>query len=367
VKRTPGRTRQIGIICVIAPLLGCKWGAQNKETGPAARTTGAVADIEVSDLKPYPFRFVAYGDMRFAERESYGQVIANAKARQEIIDQIARESPAFLVTTGDFVFRGFHTEDWSYFDRAIQPLRDRAVQIFPAIGNHEVGPFPPLKDSTFKPFQEIENETKEAIASRGLANYHKEFPSIPRNPWYSVRYANCYFIILDSELDDEKSNAKQEQWITAQLKSMPPEIDHIFVVLHRPPYTVLTDAVHKPRAPQVALRQLLEGRQPGSRAHIIVVAGHVHNYERYRHGGVDYIVSGGGGAAPVRFARGADDLYPRNGLYGNNDPVNEDQYHYCLFTVDHLKLTFQMMKLVGTERGVTFEPRDSFEVNVAAR
>jgi predicted MPP superfamily phosphohydrolase len=362
------RTPQIRMICVIALLLGCNRSVQNKDMAPSPHTATAVADIEVSDPKPYPFRFVAYGDMRFAERESYGQVIANAKARQEIIDQIANESPAFLVTTGDFVFRGFHAEDWSYFEKAIKPLRDRGVRIFPAIGNHEVGPFPPLKNSKFKPFQEIEKDSKELIASRGLENYYKEFPSISQKRWYSVRYANCYFLILDSELDDEPTNAAQEQWIKAQLNSMPPEIDYIFVALHRPPYTALTDAVHKPRPPQIALSQLLEERQPGSRAHIIVVAGHVHNYERYQHNGVAYIVSGGGGAKPVTIApRGADDLYPKNGLYGKNDPVDEDQYHYCLFTVDHSNLKFQMIKLVSKGQGIAFEPRDSFEVNIAAR
>jgi predicted MPP superfamily phosphohydrolase len=372
---TLARAPQIRIICVIACivalLLGCNRGVQNKEAAPSAHTAGGIADIEVGDPKPYPFRFVAYGDMRFAELESYGKVIANAKARQEIIDQIANESPAFLVATGDFVFRGFHAEDWSHFDKAIQPLRDRGVRIFPAIGNHEVGPFPPLSSNS-NPFQEIESETKEKVAARGLENYYREFSSIPKNPWYSVRYANCYFLILDSELDDEKSNAAQEQWITAQLKSMPSEIDHIFVVLHRPPYTAFTDAVHKPQPPQVALAQLVERHQQGSRAHIIVVAGHVHNYERYQRGRVDYIVSGGGGAEPVRFAdsgtegthRATDDLYSKNALYGKTDSASADQYHYCLFTVDHLKLKFQMMKLVSKGLGFAFEPRDSFEVNV---
>jgi hypothetical protein len=366
MKNTLARTRQLAIICGIALSMGCNRGLQNSDPPPSAQTAGGVADIVVGDPQPYPFRFVAYGDMRFAEREFYGQVIANARARQEIIDQIANESPAFLVATGDFVFRGFHAEDWRYFDKAIQPLRDRGVRIFPAIGNHEVGPFPALKNSQFRPFEEIETKTKEEIASSGLENYHKQFPSIPRSSWYSVRYANCYFLVLDSELDDGTSNADQERWIAAQLKSMPSEIDHIVVVLHRPPYTALTDTVHKPRPPQVALSQLLEARQPGSRAHLIVVAGHVHNYERYHHGGVDYIVSGGGGAAPVKFPRSADDQYPKNALYGKNDPVNEDQYHYCVFTVDHLKLKFQMKKLVTRGPGWAFEPRDAFEVDVAA-
>jgi len=70
--------------------------------------------------------------------------------------------------------------------------------------------------------------------------------------------------------------------------------------------------------------------------------------------------------AQVKFARSADDLYPRNALYGKNDPMNVDQYHYCLFTVNHSNLKFQMMKLVNNGKSATFEPRDSFEMDIAA-
>jgi hypothetical protein len=243
-------------------------------------------------------------------------------------------------------------------------LRDRGIQIFPAIGNHEVGPFP----SHFyggKAFQEIEKKTEQHIASRGLDNYYREFPNISRRPWYSVRYANCYFLVLDSEIDDEQSNAAQEQWIKTQLDSLPPEVDYIFVALHRPPYTALADDGHKPRKMQIDLRVLLETYQKNHRPHVIVIAGHVHNYERYESNGVTYIVSGGGGAAQVKFARDANDLYPKNALYGKNDPENEDQYHYCLFTLNHSKLKFQMMKLVSKGDRAVFEPRDSFELDIA--
>ncbi len=359
------RTHQIWLTCVMALLLGCTRGVQKTGTASSQHDKAPVADIQINDPKPYPFRFVAYGDMRFAEHESYGKVIANAKARQQVIDQIANEAPAFLVVTGDFVFRGFHAEDWTYFDRAIKPVRDRGIQIFPAIGNHEVGPFP-SQIYGGKALQEIEKKTEQDIASRGLDNYYKEFPDISHKPWYSVRYANCYFLVLDSEIDDEQSNAAQEQWIRTQLDSIPSEVDYIFVALHRPPYTALTDDVHKPRKMQIDLKTLLEDHQKNSRAHIIVIAGHVHNYERYEGNGVTYIVSGGGGAAQVKFARDAKDLYPKNALYGKNDPVDEDQYHYCLFTVNHSKLNFQMMKLVSKGKSITFEPRDSFELDIAA-
>lgn len=345
----------------MALLSGCTPNGQKTGTPPPQPGGVPVVDIQINDPKQYPFRFVVYGDMRFAEHASYGgKVIANAKARQQVIEQIANESPAFLVVTGDFVFRGFHDEDWRYWHRAIKPMRDRGVPIFPAIGNHEVGPFPP-KFWGGKDFQEIEKETEQRVASLGLDNYFKEFPKIPHKPWYSVRYANCYFLVLDSEIDD----AAQDRWMKNELDSIPSDVGYIFVALHRPPYTALTDEVHKPRPPQIALSQLLERRQ-NKRAHIIVLAGHVHNYERYRHNGVEYIVSGGGGAAPVKFTRGADDLYPQNVLYGKNDPMNEDQYHYCVFTVDHSKLNFQMIKLVSKGRSIAFEPRDSFQLDLAA-
>ena len=214
----------------------------------------------------------------------YGIVIANARARQQLIDQIVGESPEFLAIVGDFVFRGFHAEDWTHFDRAIKPVRDHGIKIFPAIGNHEVGPFP-TRDFGPENFREIESDTREHVVARGLDNYWKEFPEISQKRWYSgPRYANCYFLVLDSEMseiDDAPSNAAQDQWIKTQLDAMPADVDYIFVVLHHAPYTVLTGRVYDPRPAQISLRELLEARQQKIRQHIVVIAGHVHNYERY--------------------------------------------------------------------------------------
>lgn len=358
------RTHQIWLICGVVLLLGCTSNPQKAGTAPSQPRSTLVADIQINDPKPFPFRFVAYGDMRFAEHDRYGVVIANSKARQQVINQIAKEAPAFIVVTGDFVFRGFHAEDWTSFDQTIKPLRDRGVPIFPAIGNHEVGPFPSGLWGA-EALKEIEKEGEQNVAARGLDNYFKDFPNISRKLWYSVRYANCYFLILDSETNDEQT-AAQDQWTKTQLEAIPSDVDYVFVALHRPPYTALSDAVHKPRPAQVALSKLLEERQQNNRVHFIVLAGHVHNYERYQHAGVMYVVSGGGGAAPVKFTRSPDDLYPQNPLFGKDDAPDEDQYHYCVLTVDHSKLKFQMMKLVDKNQNTTFEPRDSFSMDTAA-
>ena len=217
---------RIGLVCLAATLLRCGPNTQEAGTASSQHANEAVADIQVTDPQPYPFKFVAFGDMRFAEKPTlFRKPIADATARQQVIDRIGTEAPAFVVATGDFVFRGFHAEDWTYFDKAIKSLRDRGTPISPAIGNHEVGPFPPLWGP--EAFKEIENLGEKPVAERGLKNYYKEFPGISQKRWYSVRYANCYLIVLDSELADEQSNAAQDQWVKTQLDSIPAGVDYI--------------------------------------------------------------------------------------------------------------------------------------------
>src|SRR4029077_5131308 len=124
------RTRLSSIICVVALLLGCSQNARKADTVSSQPSTAPV-DLLIDHPKP-SFKFVAYSDMRYAEHTSYGIVIANREARQQIIDHVASENPEFLIIAGDLVFRGSDDGDWTYFARAIKPIRDRKIPIFPA-------------------------------------------------------------------------------------------------------------------------------------------------------------------------------------------------------------------------------------------
>ncbi|MEO8725347.1 MAG: metallophosphoesterase [Acidobacteriaceae bacterium] len=335
-------------IVLLALLAICSAMAPGQQ--PAAKAPLAVPDIVIQKPKPYPFKFVVYGDMRFTEHDSYFIYhVANGAARQDIVNDIAKKDPVFVGITGDLVFRGFDLDDWKYFDKGIRPLRDADVRIFPALGNHEVGPYP----SWLQRFYRGRN-----LVSAGLENYHKEFPGIPAaRGWYSVEYANCYLLILDSHSGYGKGSLQRE-WMERQLDSLPAQIDYVLVLLHRPPHTAAPDAMHRARPQEEELAAALEARQKTLHARVLVIAGHVHNYERYEFNGVEYIVSGGGGAEPYKFTRGKDDLYR------SQDPLTQDQYHYCLFTVDqakdHAKLKFEMMRL--NEKG-KFDVRDKFEID----
>jgi len=82
-----------------------------------------------------------------------------------------------------------------------------------------------------------------------------------------------------------------------------------------------------------------------------VISGHVHNYERYEHGGVMYIVSGGGGATPYMVKRIPTDFYREEGV----------TYHYCRFQVDRGRLKAEMIKYIDPKNWAT---KDQFELSV---
>jgi hypothetical protein len=96
---------------------------------------------------------------------------------------------------------------------------------------------------------------------------------------------------------------------------------------------------------------MLERHQSQLRQRLIVLAGHVHNYERYEHGGVTYITTGGGGATPYEIQRNAADAY--------RDPGHT--YHLCRFQIFGNRLEMRMMKLnlAGNPEWLV---RDSFQL-----
>jgi hypothetical protein len=101
---------------------------------------------------------------------------------------------------------------------------------------------------------------------------------------------------------------------------------------------------------------MLQGRQAHTRARFVVIAGHVHNYERYEHGGVTYFVSGGGGAHPYLVPRKAGDP-----LLGK--AVN---YHYLLVEVDRGKMKITMERLEMAEGKPVWTTPDSVEIAAPA-
>lgn len=283
------------------------------------------------DPGPLPFRFVAYGDMRMTDPGNHHD--SDPERRKAIIGAIAQQQPKFVLISGDLVLSGSNASDWAEYDKEMRPILDSGAAIYPALGNHDV----------------------HGDLSTALTNYFQRFSELKQSRYYSVKAGNVLVVTLDSEQDAPKS--PQRAWLDGVLKTqVTKEVEFVVFCLHHPPYTHFTMMMvgHEARHDEKDLAAYLEKKQKSARAKFLVIAGHNHNYERYEHEGVMYIVSGGGGATPYMPHRTPADFFQGVG----------PTYHYCLITMEARKLNFEMYKLTETLGKFGWQKADNFALTV---
>jgi Icc-related predicted phosphoesterase len=302
-----------------------------------AGTASVLAQSQPLELKTQvsvPFRFVAYGDTRFTDPKNTDA--SNPSVRQTLVQAIAEAHPAFISIGGDIAYRGDNVNDWKVWDAETAVWREDKIPVYPALGNHD-----------------LYGDQKIA-----LANYFERFPDLRSNRYYSVLAANTLLLMLDSSLDE--ISGEQGRWLAHELDNVPADVDFVCLVLHHPPYTDSSDQLfgggHSARPAEQTLARMLQDRQAHTRARFVVIAGHVHNYERYEHGGVTYFVSGGGAAHPYMVPRKSGDP-----LFGK--AVN---YHYLLVEVDRGKMKITMHRLEMADGKADWTTPDSVEITAPA-
>lgn len=277
---------------------------------------------------PQPATFIIYGDTRFADPAE--RTYANPDVRQALVADIAAEHPAVVAITGDIVLKGTPSA-WQDFHDETAAWRAEHITVLPALGNHDL------------------------VGEDALSHYFDQFPQIGKKRWYSARAANVLFLILDSDLPDTP-DSEQGRWLEAQLSQVPKDVDFVLLVMHHPVYTHSVFSIfsggHEARSSERQLGAMLEAKQKTLRPRILVFSGHVHNYERYEHGGVTYIVSGGGGAPMYPIRRAEGDVYT---LPGPN-------FHYCRVRVNGPKILVEMVRLETNSSGYTTHVRDDFQL-----
>jgi len=303
----------------------------------AGAVSTLLAQTQPVELQPkisLPFRFVAYGDTRFTDPKN--TEAANPSVRRALVQAIADAHPAFISIGGDIAYNGDDANDWKVWDKETAVWSENKIAVYPALGNHDL-------------------HGDEKVA---LANYFQRFPDLQNHRYYSVRAANTLLLMLDSSQDE--TSGPQGQWLQHELDTLPADIDFVCIVLHHPPYTDSSDehlgGGHSARHPEQLLAQMLEQRQPHTRARFVVIAGHVHNYERHEHGGVTYLVTGGGAARPYMIPR-----KPGDPLFGKD--VN---YHFLLVEVDRGKMKITMNRLELANGKATWTTPDSVEITTLA-
>src|SRR5436305_14490367 len=90
-------------------------------TAPAANLLQTPAAI-TGNPKSYPFKFAAYGDIRFTDPKNHHDT--DPERRHAIIAQIAKDKPELVAISGDLVLDGGVANDWKVLDEETKPLRD---------------------------------------------------------------------------------------------------------------------------------------------------------------------------------------------------------------------------------------------------
>jgi hypothetical protein len=150
--------------------------------------------------------------------------------------------------------------------------------------------------------------------------------------------------------------SRQQLWLIDQLAHLPARTQFVFFSLHHPPVAdpIENSHSHDVRPNEHALALLLEKQAAASQAKFIVIAGHIHNYQRFLENGVTYLVSGGGGARPYPVARTAADLY---------QDASFPNYHYVKFSFDGKHLNAEMYRVQNPDStNPAWEIKDKFVI-----
>jgi hypothetical protein len=277
---------------------------------------------------------IAYGDMRFTDPKE--TQATNPKVRQWLVDRIATEKPTAIVISGDVPYVGERAADYKEFHTETAAWRTANIPVFPALGNHEWRGDP----------------------KKCLENWWAEFPQLRGKRWYMSEIgAKIVVLSLDSE-SPLTLGSDQIKWVEQQLVDLKKPVRFVIFNLHHPPVADIetgAGASHNPRPNEIAFADYLKTAPQSKRVRFIVNAGHIHNYERFFSDGTVYLVSGGGGAAPVPVTRVANDLYK-----GTEYP----NYHYLKFVLRGKRLAVEMIRLADPSAAKPkWEVKDRFQIS----
>lgn len=294
-------------------VLGCLGCPQAPTPTSLTLFSSSVATQAVS----YPYTFVVLGDSRKCHPLEKLKLKDVDQTRELIIKKMVELKPDFVINAGDFVLKGSAVEDWQEFDRFNSIFRERNIAYYPVLGNHE--------------YKGNKNEA--------LDNYFKRFPDINHQKWYTFRRGNSAFIILDSNFDELTKDEfnQQQQWLRDTLTKceLDPEISFVYSFMHHPPYT--NSKIHKPdKIVQTNFIPLFEQSSKTK----FVFCSHHHSYERFKVKGINYIVTGGGGAPLMKELEPEDGRY--HDEYGSGKPRGT---HFCLLSVGQDKVLFKTLHI----------------------
>jgi hypothetical protein len=258
-------------------------------------------------------RFGVIGDASFGD-----------PATIALIDEMAGADLDFVLHTGDVVdetAQGVDPFD-SYTHKFYAPFEPllKQMPVYTAIGNHDYDADIRWRDAPF---------------------YYHAFPAFPdphfpdqadraRNQYYAFAHAGIQFVVLDSQVFfGAPGYAEQDAWLRERLAD--PAYEATIPIFHVSPFS--SSSVHPTNS--LPVREVWAPLFEASNVPI-VFSSHFHQYERLSHGGVTYIVTGGGSS--ILYAPG--DILPESVVFLR-------QTHYVLVEIDPDRVTLSAIALGG--------------------
>ena len=227
-----------------------------------------------------------------------------------------------------------HNEDLKE-DGKLSPTTEALIpELFFHLGNFHTA----VSDFNWNRFFKIERDVLSQMAffpvkasytvgRREEGTSFREIFRIPgKHDYYSYRYGNAAFIVIDSE--DLWSSSTQVRFLEDQLKKASLQKGPLIVMMHRPLFSSGARA-EEGKILQKTLRPLFEKYKVD-----LVLSGMEHFYERSKPiGGVTYVSTGGGGAP----------LYSPRLIKSKWSAISYSSYHFLLIEVDGDKFVLKAL------------------------
>jgi hypothetical protein len=285
---------------------------------------------EASGLLPFVpaddgvYTFIAYGDTRGADTPV-------APVHDDLVSKFVQYDPEMVIHTGDMVLAGGESSQWTTFDNSISAIHDwdSTIPFYGAVGNHE------------------QYTDDYGVIDEDFSTYlgHFDYSDVVDEAgetelYYSWDWRGIHFIVLNS-IDGWQDNqftcpTAQMDWLKGDLAN---NYGFIVVSLHNPLWSVRANAAGR-WAEAESVRNAFHDLFVEYGVDI-VFSGHDHQYYRTERDGIQYVVTGGGGAPLYEIQT--------TGTVWQAGDVGFSAYHYCVCSIDTEtnKLSVQVVMLNG--------------------
>ncbi|KAL3825781.1 hypothetical protein ACJIZ3_021810 [Penstemon smallii] len=238
--------------------------------------SGSIHDVVIGPLKPNTIYYYRCGNkstqefnfktppQRFPIKFAVAGDLGQTEWTSSTLQHIVKSNYDVLLLPGDLSYADMYQPWWDTFGYLVQPLASKRPWMVTQ-GNHEIEKIPKIHKEKFT-----------AYNARWVMPYEES--GSPSNLFYSFEVGGVHVIMLGSYAEFE-SDSTQYRWLMSDLKKVDRKrTPWLVVVLHAPWYN--SNRAHQSEYESIGMKNAMEDVLYEARVDV-VLAGHVHAYERF--------------------------------------------------------------------------------------